>query len=464
MGEIAERAGESSDPSDQEKLDRIFRAYDIRGLVPEELNAEIARDIARAFADMLPEGTVAVGRDMRTDSEQLATAFIEGLIQQGREVLDVGMITSDMISFAVGQYDLAGGAMITASHNPGEYDGIKLTAAGVTPVGVDSGLLEIKEKVIEQSYQQVAEEGRKLEKNILSDWVEHALRFAGSELKPLKVGIDAGNGMGALAVPKLQELTPLEISGLYMELDGTFPNHIANPILPEAIEDLQTLVQRNELDLGIAFDGDGDRCFVVDETGEAVTASELGALLAATFLKENEHATVVYNAVIGDIVPETVESLGGTSIRSKVGHTYVQEEMRQANAVFGCEGAGHFFFRDNFFADSGLIAAMMVLGIMSETEKPLSELIKPYKKYAHITEQDIKAEQPENLLIALKQHYSQMKIDELDGLTIRAEDWWANIRPSNTEPYVRINIEAKNKTTLIKIQQELSSLVKKFTA
>lgn len=464
MGGITERAGESAGPSDEQRLDRIFRAYDIRGLVPEELNVDIACDIARAFADMLPEGTVAVGRDMRTDSEELATAFIEGLIKQGREVLDVGMITSDMISFAVGQYDLAGGAMITASHNPGEYDGIKLTAAAVSPVGIDSGLLQIKQAVADQKFNTVSEEGRKLEKNILSDWVEHALRFAGSELKPLKVGIDAGNGMGSLAVPKLQELTPLEISGLYMELDGTFPNHIANPLLPEAIEDLQTLVKRNELDLGIAFDGDGDRCFVVDELGDAVTASELGALLASTFLQENEHATVVYNAVIGDIVPETVEGLGGKAIRTKVGHTFVQEEMRQANAVFGCEGAGHFFFRDNFFADSGLIAAMMVLGIMSDTEKTLSELIKPYRKYAHITEEDIKTEQGERLLAGLKQHYDQMKIDELDGLTIRAEDWWANIRPSNTEPYVRINLEAKNKTVLSKAYQELSSIVKKFTA
>ncbi|MCC7543686.1 phosphomannomutase/phosphoglucomutase [bacterium] len=464
MGGIIEQAGESSGSSDQERLDRIFRAYDIRGLVPEELNADIARDIARAFADTLPDGIVAVGRDMRTDSEQLATAFIDGLIQQGREVLDVGMITSDMISFTVGQYDLAGGAMITASHNPGEYDGIKLTAAGVSPVGIDSGLLEIKQAVIDQSFHKVEEVGRKLEKNILSDWVEHALRFAGSELKPLKVGIDAGNGMGALAVPKLQELTPLDISGLYMELDGTFPNHPANPILPEAIEDLQTLVRRNELDLGIAFDGDGDRCFVVDETGEAVTSSEFGALLAATFLKENEHACVVYNAVIGDIVPETVEGLGGKAIRSKVGHTYVQEQMRSSNAVFGCEGAGHFFFRDNFFADSGLIAAVMVLGIMSETDKKLSELIGPYKKYAHIVEEDIKTNQGEHLIAALKQHYSQMKCDELDGLTIRAEDWWANIRPSNTEPYVRINLEAKNRTVLTKAHQELSSLVKKFTA
>ncbi|MEI7818653.1 MAG: phosphomannomutase/phosphoglucomutase [bacterium] len=453
-----------SDHAEGDQLDTIFRAYDIRGLVPEELSADLSRDIARAFADTLPEGTVAVGRDMRTDSQELAIAFIEGLIQQGREVLDVGLITSDMISFAVGQYDLAGGAMITASHNPGQYDGIKLTAAGVIPIGSDSGLLDIKQAVLDKDFKSVEEAGRKLEKNILSDWVEHSIRFAGHDLKALRVGIDAGNGMGAIAVPKLQELTPLEISGLYMELDGTFPNHIANPILPEAIEDLQTLVKRNELDLGIAFDGDGDRCFVVDEAGEAVTSSELGALLASTFLTENPHGTVIYNAVIGDIVPEVVESLGGKAIRSRVGHTFVQQEMRKANAIFGCEGAGHFFFRDNFFADSGLIAAVMLLGILSDSDKKLSELIKPFRKYAHIQEENIKTDNSDRLITALEQHYSEQKLDKLDGLTIRSDDWWASIRPSNTEPYVRINLEAKNKAVLQKTRTDLMQVVKKFTA
>lgn len=445
------------------KLDTIFRAYDIRGIVPDELDAELVGQIARAFADYLPAGTVAVGRDMRTDSEQLSEAFIAGLMDQGREVLDVGMITTDMMSFAVGQYDLAGGAMITASHNPGQYDGIKLTAAGVTPLGIESGLDKLKAAVLSQTFKESDGEGKKLEKNILSDWVEHALRFAGGELKALKVGIDAGNGMGSIAVPKIQELTALEISGLFMELDGTFPNHPANPMLPEAIEDLRTLVVRNELDIGIAFDGDGDRCFVIDETGEPVSSSELGALLATTFLKENPHGTVIYNAVIGDIVPETVTALGGTAVRCKVGHTYVQEEMRKTNALFGCEHAGHFFFRDNFAADSGLIAALMVLGIMSESEKSLSELIKPFRKYAHLTEENIEVAEPEHLLAELRQQFSSEKLDSLDGLSIRATDWWASIRPSNTEPYVRVNLEAKNKTILTSAHKELISAIKLIT-
>lgn len=454
-----------SDPSDrQARLDAIFHAYDIRGIVPSELDTDTARDIARAFADFAPSGTIAVGRDMRTDSEALSEAFVAGLIDQGREVLDVGMITTDMASFAVGQYDLAGAAMITASHNPGQYDGIKLTIEGVRPVGDDSGLKDLKQAVLDQKFKEATQEGKKLEKNILTDWIEHALSFASGELKPLRIAIDAGNGMGAIAAPKLQELTPLEISGLYMELDGTFPNHPANPMLPEAIEELKTHVTRNELDCGIAFDGDGDRCFLVDEKGEFVSASELGALLADVFLKENPHSTVVYNAVIGDIVPETVAANGGTSVRCRVGHTYVQEAMREHNAIFGCEHAGHFFFRDNFFADSGLITAVMALSILSETDKTLSELIKPFRKYAYLPEENLGVKDWPSLLSGLKQAYGQAKLDELDGLTIRSDDWQASIRPSNTEPYVRVNVQAKTKTVLKSVHSDLLNTIKKLTA
>ncbi len=455
-----------SDPDRAKRLDAVFRAYDIRGLVPAELNAELVHDIGRAFADFAPEGTIAVGRDMRIDSEALAEAFVAGLVQQGREVLDIGMVTTDMASFAVGQYDLAGAAMITASHNPGDYDGIKLTVAGVTPVGQDSGLQDIKQIVLRGAYKIAGQEGKKLEKNILNDWVEHALSFAGGELKPLRIAIDAGNGMGAIAAPKLQELTPLEISGLYMELDGTFPNHPANPLLPEAVEELKTHVTRNELDCGIAFDGDGDRCFFVDEKGEIITASQLGALLADTFLQENPHATVIYNAVIGDIVPELVEADGGTAIRCPVGHTYVQEAMIKHGAIFGCEHAGHFFYRDNFSADSGLITAVMVLGIISQNDKKLSELIKPYRKYVSIPEENIAVRDWSRLLAGLKQTYGDYQLDELDGLTVRDTEhsWWASIRPSNTEPYVRFNLEAHTKTELAKAAAELRNTIKKFTA
>ncbi len=447
-----------------DRLDRAFHAYDVRALVPDDLDADLARDIARAFSDFLPEGTVAVGRDMRTDSSELADAFIEGLMQQGREVLDIGMVTTDMSYWAVGHYDLAGAAMITASHNPGKYDGIKFTAEGAVQLSSESGLTTIKEAVKKHSYKKASGEGRKLEKNILSDWVEHALHFVGGELAPLKIAIDAGNGMGSIIVPKLQEMTSLEISGLFMELDGTFPNHPANPLLPGATDDLITHVTRNELACGIAFDGDGDRCFFVDEKGDLVSASELGALLATVFLKENPKSTVVTNVVTGDIVHDTVEALGGTTVRSKVGHSIVQGVMRKNNAIFGAEHSGHFYYRDNFYCDSALITAVMTLGIISDTGKTLSELIKPFRKYAHTPEENIKVRDTARIMAGIKHHFSNASTDKLDGLTLRMPDWWASIRPSNTEPFVRVNIEAKNKTVLNAIQKELSEVIRQNQA
>lgn len=440
-------------------LDSIFRAYDVRGVVGDELNAAVVYDIAQAFAEQMPKGTIAVGRDMRADSEELATAFIEGLIAQGREVLDVGMISTDMSYFAVGQYDLAGAAMITASHNPGKYNGIKLTAAGVVQLSAEGGLNTLKDRVLRSDFKSAQEPGKKLEKNILTDWVDHALRFAGTTIKPLKVGVDAGNGMGSLPIPKLQELTDLEVSGLYMELDGTFPNHPPNPVLAGAMDDLITLVQRNELDCGIAFDGDGDRCFFVDEKGQVIDASVLAALLAQAFLEENPKSVVVQSVVVGDILRETVEGFGGEVVESRVGHSYMQKVMREKNAIFGCETSGHFYFRDNFFCDSALITAVMVLGIMSETEKPLSELVRPYQKYQSILEENIDVVDTTKLLKTLERHYHSAKLGHLDGLTIRTTDWHASIRSSNTEPLIRLNIEAKNKTNLKAAHAEIVKII-----
>ncbi|MFO0955501.1 MAG: phosphomannomutase/phosphoglucomutase [Candidatus Saccharibacteria bacterium] len=451
----------SAEPSG-DQLAKIFHAYDIRGLVPDELNADTAQRIARAFADQMPEGTIAVGRDMRTDSVELTEAFIDGLVEQGREVLDIGMVTTDMSYFAVGQYDLAGAAMITASHNPGQYNGIKLTAAGVVQLSETGGLKAIREAVEKGEYKKTDGEGKKLEKNILTDWVEHCLRFAGGELKPLKIGVDAGNGMGSVPIPKLQDLTPLEISGLYMELDGTFPNHPANPILPGAMDDLITLVQRNELDLGVAFDGDGDRAFFVDETGTPVSATEIAGLITSTFLKENPKSTVVANVVIGDVVGETVEALGGKLIVSRVGHSFMQQVMREENALFGAEHSGHFYYRDNFFCDSALITAVMVLGIMSETGQKLSELVKPFRKYPATPEENVEVVNPGNLIEKLKAKYSDRIEREIDGINIRTADWHASVRPSNTEPYVRVNLEAKNKTSLKAAQAELITTIREL--
>lgn len=440
-------------------LDVIFKAYDIRGLVPSELNPAVTHLIAQAFSSVMPEGTIAVGRDMRPDSAELSDAFIEGLIEQGREVLDIGMVTSDMSYFAVGHYDLAGAAMITASHNPGEYNGIKLTGAGVRQLSADYLLPEIKLACEKNDFKPAAEPGKKLEKNILTDWVENALRYAGGEIKPLKVGVDAGNGMGSVPIPKLQELTGIEVSGLYMELDGTFPNHPANPVLPGVTDDLATLVTRNELDCGIAFDGDGDRCFFLDEKGELISATELGALIANILLAENPKSPVVQSVTVGDVLREVVEVQGGEVLTARVGRSFVQQKMAEENGLFGVEASGHFFYRDNFYCDSALITAVVVLGIMSEAGRPLSELVKPFRKYHAAPEENITVNEPPKILRGLEREYAQQVESTLDGVSIRTDDWHANLRASNTEPLVRLNIEARTKTALVAAQKDLRSKI-----
>lgn len=423
----------------------IFKAYDVRGLSPQELSPRLVCAIGRAFADFLDEGPVAVGRDMRSDSGELADALIEGLIKQGREVINIGMVTSDMIYFAVGEYGLAGGAMVTASHNPGQYNGIKFTGRGVAPIGVESGLKDIRRIVRDDAFKTPKQKGRQLDKNILGEWVNHTLRFASTELGSLHVGIDTGNGMAGIVLPRLQEQTNLDIRSLYVDLDGTFPNHPANPLEPANLVDLITLVRREGLDCGIAFDGDGDRAFFIDEKGEIVSGSQIGALLATTFLKENPGSTILYNAICSQIVPEVVEAHGGTAIRTRVGHSFIKAQMRQHKALFACEHSGHFYYRDNFNADSGLITAIMTLSVMSEAGKPLSELVAPFRKYADSGEINSRVADPAAVIKRVKQQYKGGKGDTLDGLTIRFKDWWFNVRPSNTEPVVRLNVETRIK-------------------
>lgn len=423
----------------------IFKAYDVRGLTPEELSPKVATAIGRAFGDYLGEGPVAVGRDMRPDSGELADAIIAGLIKQGREVIDIGMVTSDMIYFAVGEYGLAGGAMVTASHNPGQYNGIKFTGEGVRPIGVESGLADIKRAVLEDDFKPVKQKGRVLDKNILGEWINHALRFGSTELGSLRVGIDTGNGMAGIVLPRLQELTSLDIRSLFVDLDGTFPNHPANPLDPANLVDIITLVKREGLDCGIAFDGDGDRAFFIDEKGEIVTGSQIGALLASTFLRENPGSTILHNAICSRIVPETIEKLGGKAIRTRVGHSYIKAKMREHKAIFACEHSGHFYYRDNFNADSGLITVIMTLSILSEAGKPLSELVAPYRKYVNSGEINSRVANPSEVIKKLKAHYSDGVADTLDGLTVWYDDWWFNVRPSNTEPVVRLNVETKTK-------------------
>lgn len=448
------------------QLSNIFKAYDIRGLTPTELSPDIAYSIGRAFADFMPKGKIAVGRDMRTDSKDLAHAFIAGLLKQGREVTDLGLITSDMIYFAVGKYSLAGGAMITASHNPGQYDGIKLTGKGVVPIGIDSGLLAIEKEAEEGHYKKTCLKGcanKSVEKkDIVKEWVEHAQKIAGNISRPLKIGIDTGNGMAAIVMPQLKKIPNLTIHNIYLDIDGKFPNHSPNPLDPKNTVALQELVKEGGLDCGIAFDGDGDRAFFVDEKGNRINASVIGAILAKHLLLQHPHSTVLYSVIASHILPETIESLGGESVRTKVGHSFIKQKMREYKAIFAAEHSGHYYYQSNYNADSGLITALMVLAVLSSSNESLSSLAKPYQKFFNSQELNfsISKDSFETKLKALINHFSTGKIDKLDGLTITFDNWWFNVRPSNTEPYLRLNIEADSPDLLKQKVGEIKNILR----
>lgn len=430
----------------------IFRAYDIRGLSPEQLNPHVAYAVARGFSDFMPKGKIVVGRDMRKDSALIAEGFIAGLLRQGREVVDLGLITSDMMYFAVGKYSFAGGAMVTASHNPGKYDGIKLTGKNVVPIGINSGLLNIKKEVesnhFKKTIEHISNKNKLVKKDILSSWVNHAIKIAGNIKRPLRVGIDSGNGMAAIYLPLLANIKNLEIESIFTELDGSFPNHPANPLIAKNTEQLQKLVVKQKLDCGIAFDGDGDRAFFIDEKGQRISASLLATLLAQYIVEAHPDSTVLANVVVSNIFSDTVNSLGGKVIRTKVGHSYIKADMKKYNAVFAAEHSGHYYFAQNYNADSGLIAALMSLHILSSSQKSLAELISPYRKYYNSEELNFYTKDHKKTLEILKSHFKDAKFTHLDGVTGIYDNWWFSARSSNTEPYVRVNIEATNPNLL----------------
>lgn len=439
----------------------IFKAYDVRGKVGTELNAETSEQIGRAFADWLPEGgTVAVGRDMRPDSADLASALIKGLRLQGRDVWDIGEVTSDMIYFTVGKFGLAGGAMITASHNPGEYNGIKLCREEAKPIGIETGLAEIRDAAAEGIFVPAAKEGELTPKDVRVDWIQHALSFAEPAKWPAyKVAIDAGNGMAGAIIPAMEQFVPLKITPMYFELDGTFPNHIANPLIPENLKDIQAKIAAENSDFGIAFDGDGDRAVLIDENGQPLSGTVMTALLARYFLQKNEGATILYNAICGRIVPETVEKLGGKPIRTKVGHSFIKADMRTHNAVFAGEHSGHYYFRDNYYADSGLIAAVVAIQALSDSGKKLSELADEFRVYPTITETNFEVEDKQAVLERLKAAFDDGEQDELDGLTVSWPTKWFNVRASNTEPVLRLNAEAETAAELDEMVDKVKQLM-----
>lgn len=444
-------------------LNAIFKAYDVRGRVGTELTPEVAELVGRAFGEWLPEsGQVAVGRDMRPDSAELAGAVIKGLTEQGRDVLDIGEVTSDMIYFAVGDNKLAGGIMVTASHNPGEYNGIKFCREEAKPVGEDTGLLEVRDLASKGEFAPAETLGKITEKDVVENWITHALSFIDvKELKPLHIAVDAGNGMAGKVFPELEPYVPFEVEELYFELDGTFPNHIANPLEPKNLVDVQAAIKEDKCDAGVAFDGDGDRAVLIDEKGEPLTGTVLTAILAEYFLKGNPGSTILHNAICGRIVPETIQKKGGKAVRTRVGHSFIKAKMREHGGLFGGEHSGHYYFRDNYMADSGLIAAVIGLYILSTSGKKLSELAAPFRKaYVQIQEANFEVSDKDATLKAVENAFKDGDTDWLDGITVSYKDAWFNVRPSNTEPLLRLNAEARTAGELDRIVGQATDVIK----
>lgn len=441
----------------------IFKAYDIRGKVGSELNAEVAERVGKALAGWLPEdGPVAVGRDMRPDSAELASNLIKGLTEQGREVWDIGEVTSDMIYFAVGYFKLAGGAMVTASHNPGEYNGIKLCREGANGVGLDTGLAEIRDLATKNSFKTSGEQGKIINKNVDEDWIKHTLSFVDvKKLKPIKLVVDAGNGMAGKIFAELEPYVPFAVTEMYFELDGTFPNHPASPIEPENLEDAIKTMKKVSADAGLAFDGDGDRAVLIDEKGVPLSGTVMTAILAKYFLQKFPGSTILINAICGRNAVETIESNGGKAVRTKVGHSIIKNDMRTHNAVFAGEHSYHFYFRDNYMADSGLISAIITLYVLSESGKKLSELADEFRTYVQIPERNFQVDDKEATISKIAEAFKDSKQDRLDGLTINFKNSWFNVRPSNTEPLLRLNVEAKTQTELDELVGKITELVKK---
>jgi phosphomannomutase len=427
-------------------LDGIFKAYDIRGTVPDQLNTTIARNIGVAFAHFAGAERVLVGRDMRPSGIELAGAFAEGVTASGVDVVDLGLTSTDELYFASGWLD-APGAMFTASHNPAIYNGIKLCLAGAAPVGEESGLAEIK-AVVAAGFEPAAKPPGSLgSADVLEDYASKVRSFIHpSALRPLSVVADTANGMGGLVVPRVFAPLPVQLDVLYGELDGSFPNHPADPIQPANLKDLQARILETGADVGLAFDGDADRCFLVDDVGQPVSGSTTTAIVAAAMLEKHPGATILYNLICSKAVPEIIAERGGTAVKTRVGHSFIKAVMASTGAVFGGEHSGHYYFRDNYRADSGCIAALVVLEALSTAKQPLSELRRPFERYADSGEINTEVADQEAVIERVATHFARfpgVTQERMDGLTVDLGDWWFNLRPSNTEPLLRLNLEAR---------------------
>ena len=456
-----------------QRLQNLIKAYDVRGIVPTDLDENICYLIGQAFVVALKLrkadggcGQVVIAHDMRPSGPDLVKSFAKGVTEQGVDVLHMGLASTDGLYFATGFLNIAG-AMFTASHNPAEYNGIKLAKAGAAPVGQDSGLREITQLVLNGISKYSGPVGTESSKDLNSEYVKYLHSLVDLKAaRKLKVVIDAGNGMGGFSVPKVFENSNFEIVPMYFELDGTFPNHEANPIEPANLVDLQKRVLAEKADLGIAFDGDADRAFFIDEKGQSITPSAITALIAKRELKREPGSTIIHNLITSRSVAEVVKENGGTARKTRVGHSFIKQVMKDTNAIFGGEHSGHFYFRDFWFADSGMLAALHVLAALGETKDgtTFSSLIKEFDRYVASGEINTRVKDVSVTSKKVKEHFAGSKdvqIEELDGLTFSGDTWWVNVRPSNTEPLLRLNAEAKEHATMEKVRDEVLAIIRR---
>ncbi len=448
-------------------LAAVVKAYDIRGLVPDEIDADLARAVGGAFAHVFAAERVVIGHDMRPSSPELAEAFADGAMAQGADVVHIGLASTDQLYFASATLDCPG-AMFTASHNPARYNGIKLCRAGAAPVGQDTGLREVGALAESGVPQYAGTPGRSERRDVLGDYGAYLRSLVDlSAVRPLTLVVDAGNGMAGHTVPAVLGPLPVKVVPLYFELDGTFPNHEANPIEPANLRDLQAAVREWGADIGLAFDGDADRCFVVDQRGRIVSPSTLTALIAVRELAKERAAgrvgVVIHNVITSKAVPEMVREHGGTPVRTRVGHSFIKETMARTGAVFGGEHSGHFYFRDFWRADSGMLAALHTLAALGSSREPLSTLLSSYERYANSGEINSTVSDVASVIARVRAHYAArdgITTDELDGLTVEADRWWFNLRPSNTEPLLRLNVEAADEGLCRTVTDEVLALVR----
>jgi phosphomannomutase len=444
----------------------IFKAYDIRGLVDVEIDADFAFATGLAFARFLQiarePGTIVIGEDMRPSSPMLADAFSAGVTSQGMDVIRIGLASTDMLYFASGKLDLPG-AMFTASHNPAEYNGIKLCLSSARPIGKESGLVTIENFVREGSPIAIRSVGVEKQRNMLDEYVDHLLTLVDvKNIRPLKIIVDAGNGMAGHTAPAIFARLNCEVIPMYFELDGTFPNHEANPLDESTLTDLKQAMRDQNADLGLAFDGDADRCFLVDERGVAVNPSALTSLIAHRELIKNPRSSIIYNLISSRTVQEVIDENGGVGLRSRVGHSYIKQMMADSGAIFGGEHSGHFYFKEFWRADSGALAALHAIAALGESDTTMSALLAPYNRYIISGEINSKVADIKAATELVEKSYSsgQVTLDHLDGLTVTGDTWWFNLRPSNTEPVLRLNVEASTQAQMEIVRDAVLSLIR----